>query len=341
MAQSEAPGLRDQIGATQEAAKRLIGAHVELGKAEFGDIADELKRAAILAGIAVAAGIAAALLLSVGLPLFLGEWIFGSMGWGLLHGLLLLLAIAVAGALLALRVSPGRIGTSLVVGVFAGLVVGLVLGFNLTNNGWGLLGDRILPVAAPDVRPLAAALVVLPLAAALLFGVLSLIQALVSEEARAELDPPAFGGRVAVALPAALYIGWLAAFAYSYLSARPMFDWSIVGVGVGVFLAEAILLAVVGGWRPGYALVTGLSIGSVLGVILAPLSAIALGNRVAAAIGLTVGLGVWSAMMGIEVARRGIDVEDLKVRFIPQKTIDMTKETIEWARARMPLSRRS
>jgi len=263
------------------------------------------------------------------------------MGWGLLHGLLLLLAIAVAGALLALRVSPGRIGTSLIVGAFAGLVVGLVLGFNLTNNGWGLLGDRILPVAAPDVRPLAAALVVLPVAAALLFGVLSLIQALVSEEARAELDPPGFGGRVAVALPAALYIGWLAAFAYSYLSGRPMFDWSIVGVGVGVFLAEAILLAVVGGWRPGYALVTGLSIGAVLGVVLAPLSAIALGNRVAAAIGLTVGLGVWSAMMGIEVARRGIDVEDLKVRFIPQKTIDMTKETIEWARARMPLSRRS
>ena len=63
--------------------------------------------------------------------------------------------------------------------------------------------------------------------------------------------------------------------------------------------------------------------------------------RVGAAIGVTVGLIAWIGMMGAEVARRGVDTEELKKRFIPQKTIDMTKETIEWARARMPLSRKS
>jgi hypothetical protein len=31
----------------------------------------------------------------------------------------------------------------------------------------------------------------------------------------------------------------------------------------------------------------------------------------------------------------------MKARFYPQRTIDMTKETIEWARERMPLSRKS
>ena len=35
------------------------------------------------------------------------------------------------------------------------------------------------------------------------------------------------------------------------------------------------------------------------------------------------------------------DEESMKRRFVPQRTIDMTKETIEWARERMPLSRKS
>ena len=120
-----------------------------------------------------------------------------------------------------------------------------------------------------------------------------------------------------------------------------MFDITIVGVGFVGLLAAIVVLAVLAAWRPGYALVSGLSIGVVVGIVLAPLTAIAFGWRVAAALGVTVWLGTWSAMMGVEVARRGIDVDELKERFIPQKTIDMTKETIEWARARMPLSRRS
>jgi hypothetical protein len=40
--------------------------------------------------------------------------------------------------------------------------------------------------------------------------------------------------------------------------------------------------------------------------------------------------------MAAEVASNGIDVEALKKRFIPQSTIDTTKETIEWAKARIP-----
>ena len=39
--------------------------------------------------------------------------------------------------------------------------------------------------------------------------------------------------------------------------------------------------------------------------------------------------------MGLRVRRQGIDVEALKARFIPQTTIDTTKESIEWAKARV------
>lgn len=76
------PSLRAQVGATRDATKRLVGAHVELAKAEIGEIADEIKKVVALVGIAIGAAIIAGLLLTVGLPLFLGEWIFGSIGWG-------------------------------------------------------------------------------------------------------------------------------------------------------------------------------------------------------------------------------------------------------------------
>src|SRR5215210_1879403 len=65
-ASPEAPGLGEQIGATRESVSRLVGAHVELAKAEFADIADAAKRAAIFIGIAIGAGLVAGLIVAVG-----------------------------------------------------------------------------------------------------------------------------------------------------------------------------------------------------------------------------------------------------------------------------------
>jgi hypothetical protein len=45
-------------------------------------------------------------------------------------------------------------------------------------------------------------------------------------------------------------------------------------------------------------------------------------------------LAALPSLMGVRVARQGIDAEELKARFWPQVTIDTTKETIEWAKAR-------
>lgn len=149
-----APGLRGQIGRTKSAFTHLIGSHVELAKAEIADLMDEVKRMAALIGIAIAAFLLAGLLLAIGLPLFIGDALFGSMGWGILHGLLLLTALAVAMIVLALRVRGGVIRRSLLVGIVVGGVVGAVLGLDLTNRAWTALGDQVAGNVSADIRPL-------------------------------------------------------------------------------------------------------------------------------------------------------------------------------------------
>src|SRR6185503_5863570 len=90
----EAPGLREQLGATFTAGKRLLRAHVDLGKAELGEIAGNVGRMVGLFGATIGIAILAGLLLGIGSILFLGEWLFGSIGWGVLLGTLLLIDIA-------------------------------------------------------------------------------------------------------------------------------------------------------------------------------------------------------------------------------------------------------
>jgi hypothetical protein len=338
---ADPPRFRAQIGATGDSAARLVAAHVELAKAELGEVLEEVKRVSVLGGIAIGAAIAVGLLVTVGTPLFLGEWIFGSMGWGLLHGLLVLAAVAVAAITMALDGGPAAVRRGFAIGLIAGVLVGLVLGAGLTNSAWALVGDSLLPLSDPGPRPLAAALVVLPVAAAVLIGLISLVQALRRRAAEAGLRAPTAGERVPVALPTAIYVGWLSAFIYSYGTRLVWPEPEIIGVGVGGFVASLVILVLLSGWRPGHALTTGLAIGTVLGTFLAVLTALALGPRVSAAVGLAVGLAVFIAVVGADVARRGVDGEELMKRFIPQKTIDMTKETIEWAQKRMPLLRRS
>lgn len=336
------PGLRAQIAATVQSVKRVVRAHIDLAKAEFGEIVGELQRLAALAGIAAGALLVAALILTVGLPLFLGEWIFGSIGWGVLHGILLLTAIAVAALLLAIRAPVGVVGGALGIAVVVGLMVGIVLGLNLTNRAWGGVGNAIVPAAADHVRPLAAALVVLPPVLAIVFGLMALVNAyrtgVLGGGGQGRLSASA--GAV-VSIPTAAYVGWLAAFFYAYSTGIAFPDWVLVGVGIGGFVVALVVLTVAGLARPIGAFLGGASIGIVLGVVLAAFTAIAFGRRVGAAIGFAATLITWPAAMAFEVLRTGVDFEALKNRFWPQKTIETTKETIEWARERTPLSRKS
>ena len=67
-----------------------------------------------------------------------------------------------------------------------------------------------------------------------------------------------------------------------------------------------------------------------------PSPPITFGPQVGAAVGITIGYVTWIALMGVDVARHGIDVEGMKDRFYPTQTIDTGKETLEWLQRRMP-----
>ncbi len=241
----------------------FVRAHIELARAELDGIKDEVSRAAGLGGLALAVVILAALLLAIGGFLFLGEWIFGSIGWGVLLGVELLLATAVTAVLVALRM-PG-IGTDVILGFLLGVVVALVLGFELPNRLFALIGESVAPGVDPAVRPLVVGLV--------LFAIIGALVGLV------------IGARA--------------------------------GGGAG-------------------AAIRGLVAGTALGALSGAFLSISFGLRVGSALGFAAFFLAWPVLLGLRVRRQGIDVEALKARFYPGTTIDTTKETIEWAKARVP-----
>ena len=83
---------------------------------------------------------------------------------------------------------------------------------------------------------------------------------------------------------------------------------ALVGLIVGIVVASSMSAA--GGGR--FAAIVGLV---VLGTALGAFTAITFGPQVGAALGVTVGYVAWMALMGVDVARTGIDVEALKNRF--------------------------
>ena len=72
------------------------------------------------------------------------------------------------------------------------------------------------------------------------------------------------------------------------------------------------------------------------GAVLGAISAVDTGVQVGAAIGITAGYLVWILLMGVDIARRGVDVEDLKARFYPKETIETSKETLAWLQSKLP-----
>ncbi|HUQ79101.1 MAG TPA: hypothetical protein VM427_09575 [Patescibacteria group bacterium] len=248
----------------------MVGAHIELARAEFGEVAGAVKRAAVHVGTAVAAAFIAGLLVLVGLPLFLGEALFGSMGWGILLGVLFLTAVALAAGVLAMRPAVGgSVGRPFLIALVIGVAVAVVLGLDLTNRGWTSMADAVLPGADLSWRPLALAVASL----AIVGATLGLI-----------------GG-------------------------------ALSGAGGGTAIA-------------------GFVGGAVAGALIGFLTAFAAGPRVGAALGVAAGLIAWIGLMGASAARAGFDGEALKNRFIPSRTIATAKETIEWARNRVPGSTR-
>ena len=153
-------GFREQFGATRAAAYRLAAAHLELARAELADILEEVKRVAGLIALAVAAAIFVAILVTVGTSLFLGEWLFGSMGWGILHFTELAIAVAIVAVLIAFDVPARHLGRGLLVAAILGVVVAVVAGLWLFNQLWEAIGVAVAPNLAPATRPLVVGTVV-------------------------------------------------------------------------------------------------------------------------------------------------------------------------------------
>jgi hypothetical protein len=261
-------GLRAQLGATFAAGKRLFRAHVDLAKTELDEIVDEVKRMVAFIGAAIGVVVLAGLLFGIGLFLFLGEWLFGSIGWGVLLGTLLLVDVAVVLVLLALDVKAGRLGSSFILALVAGLGVGVVLALNLTYRGWTALADAVASAYDPSTRTVLLAIGALAAIGAIL-GLLSRMR----------------GG---------------------------------VGEAIG-----------------------GVLVGALIGALLGGLTVIQIPAQAGAATGVLVTLIAWPILAAREVMQTGIDGEAIMKKFTPDETIGMTKETIEWVRARMPLAPKS
>ena len=240
-------------------------AHVELAKAEAAEIGGQIARVAGLIGGAVALVLFALTLLVIGSSLFFGEWLLGSMGWGVLHGILLFVGVAVAFSLAAVGIAGDRLARAFALGAVVAVVVALLYGLALTNQLFATIARNAFPGLDPATAPLVVGLAI----------------------------------------------------------------GAIVGLVIGLVIA---FRAIGDGGGRAAAVFGGLLAGAALGAF----SAISFQVQIGIGIGIAVGYVAWIALMAIDVSRTGVDVEALQARFTPTRTIETSKETLEWLQKRMP-----
>jgi hypothetical protein len=133
--------VRTQFRATREAALNVVRAHIALAKAEAEDIADEAKEVSVLGCLGIAALLFLALLIPIGMTLFLGEALFGSMGWGILLATLAGVAIALTATMVALEV--GGVQRSWIVAIVVGVIFAILFAGSFINQLWAQIGASL------------------------------------------------------------------------------------------------------------------------------------------------------------------------------------------------------
>jgi hypothetical protein len=128
------PGLGAQFGRTRAAFARLFRAHVDLLKAELGEIIGIVGSMAAKGALALALALLLGIMLYVGGLLFLGEWLFGSIGWGLAHGVLLPIGGIVALVLGIVGGTRGPALLSLAIATLLAVALGVLLGTNVLHS---------------------------------------------------------------------------------------------------------------------------------------------------------------------------------------------------------------
>ncbi|MDL2334696.1 MAG: hypothetical protein QFC55_01520 [Chloroflexota bacterium] len=143
MSEERAPGLGAQFGRTRAAFVGLFQAHLDLLKTELGEIIGQIKLISAQAGCALVLLMMTGTLLYVGGFLFEGEWLFGSIGWGLGHGVLfglamiVMLALAIVGA--SRRAALGSLLLAVLATIGLAWLCGSNVAYNAANNAAGQL----------------------------------------------------------------------------------------------------------------------------------------------------------------------------------------------------------
>jgi len=225
----------------------------------------------------------------------------------------------------------GRVGRAIALAFLAGVLVAILFGTNAPNRLYVAIAEQFGPGIDPGVIALVAGTGI----GLVVGGLLGLLAG-----ARRGTGGDAVSGLIGGAVLGGIFgalIGGVVRLAENEGS-RPMVVGLLVIGGVAA-LVGLVLGARGGGGASGA--VAGFLGGFVLGGAVGAFSAITFAWHVAIAIGLALFLGLAIALMLADVASRGIDTEALKQRFYPQASIDMGKETVEWAKARMPRGPRS
>jgi len=166
--------LGEQIGRTRTSFMRLIQAHIGLLRAEIDEIMAEVKVLASQAGAILALALFTSTLLYVGGFLFLGEWLFGSIGWGLAHGVLFGVAVIISLVLAMLGARGSRLALGFVLALVLVVAVALLCGSNVAYNAAaGTASGLAQPLGTPGVVALLGGVIVGAILFTLLFGRLS------------------------------------------------------------------------------------------------------------------------------------------------------------------------
>jgi hypothetical protein len=159
------------------------------------------------------------------------------------------------------------------------------------------------------------------------------------------------GTRLASSLLVALAIGFGVGILLAFdLTHR---GWTSVGESVAaaydpntraVLLAVGITAGVLGllgfltGIGHGFAnALARLIVWAIIGVVVGLISVVSFPATVGAGLAVLIALIAWPILAGLELIRTGVDGEAIAKKFTPGQTIELTKETIEWVRARTPL----
>lgn len=223
---------------------RMLGAHATLLRAEMQVFGKEI---GIIAGLAVGALvilILVGILLYVGSFLFFGELLFGSMGWGIIHGTLLGAAFV---GFVVINLAGGdvvRYGWGALIGLVVAVLIALLLLSNVGNMGGESLRDWLNDAFVTEDLPFGDDWLVF-LSGLVIGGVLVAIIAAIAGW-RAALRGKSLGGVTALGFVVGAFVG------ATWASTRYDAPDGVLGLAMALGLLTWIIAGIILAARKGF-----------------------------------------------------------------------------------------